>query len=90
MIRPGVVSDAVIDGLVGVPGAFGAELPDGPAGAVLGVEVGDEAVEGVAVGELGVGLGGAGAGAWVCQLGSGETGGKEEGIPYVAMMLEVT
>lgn len=62
MIRPGVVSDAVVDGLVGVPGAFGAELPDGPAGAVLVVEVGDEAVEGVAVGELGVGLGGAGAG----------------------------
>lgn len=62
MIRPGVVSDAVVDGLVGVPGAFGAELPDGPAGVVLVVEVGDEAVEGVAVGELGVGLGGAGAG----------------------------
>lgn len=78
MIRPGIVSDAVVDGLVGVPGAFGAELPDGPAGAVLGVEVGDEAVEGVAVGELGVGLGGARAG---CELGlsAGVRGREEEG-----------
>lgn len=88
MIRPGVVPDAVVDGLVGVPGAFGAELPDGPAGAVLGVEVGDEAVEGVTVGELGVGLGGAGAG-WESGLLVGvrrRRGGKA----YVAMMLEVT
>lgn len=61
MVWPGEVADTVVDGIVGVSGAFGAELPNRPAFAVLGVEEGDETVEGVAVGELGVGLGGAGS-----------------------------
>jgi hypothetical protein len=61
MVGPRIVADAAIHGLVRVAGALGAELPDGPAVGVFGVEEGDEAVQGVAVGELGVGLGGAGA-----------------------------
>jgi len=58
VVRPGVVSDAVIDGFVGVAGALGAEFPYGPAISVFGVEEGDETVERIAIGSLGVGLGG--------------------------------
>lgn len=62
MVRPGVVPDAVVHCLVRVAGPLGAELPYRPAVAVAGVEEGHQPVEGVAVGSLGVGLGGAGAG----------------------------
>ena len=51
-----------IDFFVRVPGAFGAELPDGPLGAVFEVEEFDEVFEGVAVGDLRVGGAGAGGG----------------------------
>jgi hypothetical protein len=51
------MSDAVIHSFVRISGAFGAEFPYRPVLAVAGVEEGDQAVEGVAVGSLGVGLG---------------------------------
>lgn len=59
VVGPGEVRDAVVDGGVGVAGAFGAELPDRPVGAVGGIEEGDERGERIAVNEGGVG--GAGA-----------------------------
>lgn len=52
MVGPWVVADAVVDGIVGVAGALGAELPDGPVFSVFLVEEVDEAVERVAVCEL--------------------------------------
>jgi hypothetical protein len=61
MVGERVVPNPAMDGLVRVARAFGAELPYRPAVAVAGVEVGDELVEGVAVGALRVGLRGAGA-----------------------------
>lgn len=45
VIRPWVMPDASVDGVVWVACALGAELPDGPVFAVLFVEEGDEAVE---------------------------------------------
>lgn len=54
MIRPGVVPYATVDSLVRVSCPFGAELPYRPVIRVFGVEEGDEAVERVAVGSLGV------------------------------------
>lgn len=54
MIRPGVVPYATVDGLVRVSCPFGAELPYRPVIRVFGVEEGDEAVQWVAVGSLGV------------------------------------
>lgn len=59
VVGPGVVADAAVDGVVRVAGSLGAEFPDGPAVAVLGVEEGDEPVERVAVRALRVGLRGA-------------------------------
>ena len=94
MVGPGVVPDAVVDRLVRVPRPFGAELPYRPLVAVTGVEEGDEAVEGVAVGALGVGLAGAGAGMegvsgrW--RKRTGGDGGRDKGGTNVAIMLEVT
>lgn len=57
VIGEGIVSDTVVDGFIGISRAFGAEFPYRPVLAVAGVEEGDEVVEGVAVGSLGVGLG---------------------------------
>lgn len=50
MVGPWEMMDAAIDLRVRVPGALGAELPDGPAGTVLGVEEPNEGISGVAVG----------------------------------------
>lgn len=61
MIGPGIVPYPSIDSLVRVSGAFGPELPDGPIISMFGVEKGNEAVEGVSIGSLGVGLARAGA-----------------------------
>jgi hypothetical protein len=47
-----VVVDTVVDLGVGVARPLGAELPDGPVVAMLGVEEFDERVERVAVGAL--------------------------------------
>lgn len=49
-----IVVDAVVHLAVGVSGAFGAELPDGPVGAMFAVEPVYERVERVAVRALGV------------------------------------
>ena len=54
MIRPGVVPYAAIDGLVGISRPFGAELPYRPVIWVFSVKEGDEAVERVTIGSLGV------------------------------------
>lgn len=54
MIRPGVVTDATVDCLIRVSRPFGAELPYCPVVWMFGIEKGDEAVEGVAVGSLGI------------------------------------
>lgn len=94
VVGPGVVADAAVDGVVGVSGALGAELPDGPVVAVLGVEEGDELVEGVSVRPLGVRLGRAGpvgarrgvSGGVDRDDGVGEDGGCTD----VAMMSPVT
>lgn len=56
MIRPRVMSHAVVHELIRIAGALGAKLPDGPIGAMLGVEEGYEMVERIAVGALRVGL----------------------------------
>jgi hypothetical protein len=56
MVRPWVVTNAIVHRLVGIPGTLGAELPDSPAIAMLGIEKGNEAIERVAVGALWVGL----------------------------------
>lgn len=45
---------ATVDGVIGVPASFGAELPDGPFFIMFRVEELDELIEGVAVSELGV------------------------------------
>jgi hypothetical protein len=37
VVGPGVVAHAVVHGLIGVAGAFGTELPDGPVGAMPGI-----------------------------------------------------
>lgn len=66
MIRPRIMPNAVIHQVVWVSRALGAELPDGPVFAMLGVEEGDEVVERVAVSALRVGL-------------RGPRGGDEEG-----------
>ena len=62
---------SAIDFLVGVAGALGTELPDGPVFAVLGVEEAGQEGQGVAVGARGVG--GRGSGGcyycWVVSLG---------------------
>jgi hypothetical protein len=56
VIRPRVMSDAIIHGIIRIPGTFSAKLPYRPVLAVFRVEEGDELVEGVSIGELGVGL----------------------------------
>lgn len=61
MVGPGVMADAIVDGIVGVAGALGAEFPDGPVFSMFLVEEGDEAVERVAVRALRVCLRRAGA-----------------------------
>jgi hypothetical protein len=89
VVRPGVVADAAVDGLVRVARPLGAEFPDGPPVAVAGVEEGHEAVERVAVGTLRVGLGGARS---VCLglLVSDMYVGRIRGATNVAIMLDVT
>lgn len=52
MIRPRVVSDAIVDGIIRVAGAFCSELPYCPVFAVFGIEKRDELVEWIPVGEL--------------------------------------
>jgi hypothetical protein len=59
MIRPGVVPDATIYCLVRIAGALGAEFPYRPVISVFCVEEGYESIKGVAVGTLGICLGGA-------------------------------
>lgn len=59
MIRPGVVSDAVVYELVGIARSLGPELPYSPVLAMLGVEEIDETIERVAICALRVGLRGA-------------------------------
>lgn len=44
VVWPGVVSDAVVDHVIRVSGAFGAEFPDCPVLAVVFVQEGDELV----------------------------------------------
>jgi len=56
MVRPRVVPDAVVDGLIRVSGALGAKLPYGPIVAVLVVEEADEPVERIPIRALGVRL----------------------------------
>lgn len=56
MIRPRVMPDTIIDGIIRIPGAFSAKLPYRPVFAVFRVEEGDELVKGISIGELGVGL----------------------------------
>lgn len=68
MVRPRVVSDSIIDRFVRVPGTLRAKLPDGPAITVLVVEEGDQAIERVTVGSLGVGLRRSGPVQVVCLL----------------------
>jgi hypothetical protein len=54
VIGPGIVPYTSIDSLIRVAGAFCPELPDGPIVSMFGVEKGNEAVKGVAVGSLGI------------------------------------
>lgn len=61
MVGPWVVSYAAVHSLIRVASAFCAEFPYGPVVSVFGIEEGDQAIEGVAVGSLGIGLAGAGA-----------------------------
>lgn len=61
MIGPGVVTYPVVNGIVGIPGPFGPKLPYGPVIAVFGIEEGDKFIEGVAVSQPGISLGGPGA-----------------------------
>jgi hypothetical protein len=60
VVGEGVVVDAVVDLGVGVARSFGAELPNRPVVAMLGVEKFHERVERVAVCALGVCAAGAG------------------------------
>ena len=50
------MSYSVVDGAVGVSGSLGAELPYGPAVAMVRVEKSDESVERVAIGPFRIGL----------------------------------
>lgn len=60
MIWPWVMAYPAIYGFVWIASSLGTKLPDAPIFAVFGVEKSHEAVEGVAVGALGVCLAGAG------------------------------
>lgn len=61
MVGPWVVSYPAIDSFIGVARSFSAELPNGPVIAMFCVEEGDQAVEWVAVGSLGICLTGTGS-----------------------------
>lgn len=61
MVRPWVVPYSAVDCFIGIASAFCTKLPYGPIVLVLGIEKGNEAVEGVAVGSLRISLAGAGA-----------------------------
>jgi len=58
MVGEGIVVDTVVHLRVWVARPFGAELPDGPVIAVLGVEKLDERIQRIAVGALRVGSAG--------------------------------
>lgn len=60
MIRPGIMSDSVIDELIGVTCAFAAKLPYCPILRMLRVEECNEAIERIAIGSLGIRLRGTG------------------------------
>lgn len=60
MIWPRVMSNSVIDELVGVASAFGAKLPYGPILSMLRIEEGNETIKRIAIGTLGIGLRGTG------------------------------
>lgn len=61
VVGPWVMSYAPIDSLIWVPSALCAEFPYSPVVAMFGVEESDEAVKGIAVGSLRIGLAWTGA-----------------------------
>ena len=93
MVRPRVVSHAVVHHVIRVAGALGSKLPYRPFGAMFRIEELDKTVERVSVRSLRVGLGRAGSMAarqLQSRLQRESNSGDLEACTYVAMMLSVT